>query len=53
MSKKYEIFDIKIFIKEGGMCIGDAYILAYIANAEASQFSLAKASRKDISKFLF
>ena len=53
MSKKYEIFDIKIFIKEDGMGIGDAYILAYIANAEASQFSLAKASRKDIIKFLF
>ena len=53
MSKKYEIFGNKIFIKEDGMGIGDAYILAYIANAEASQFNLAKTSLKDIIKFLF
>ena len=53
MSKKYEFFGIKIFIKEDGIGIGDTYILAYIANAEASQFSLAKASPKDIIKFLF
>ena len=35
------------------MGMRDAYIPIYLANAETSQISLAKASHKDISKLLF
>ena len=53
MSKKNEKFGIKFFSKEEGMGMRDAYIPIYLANAEASQISLVKASHKDISTFLF
>ena len=53
ISKKNEKFGIKFFNKEEGMGMRDAYIPIYLANAEASQISLVKASHKDISTFLF
>ena len=53
MSKKYEKFNVKFFTKEEGMGMRDAYIPTYLANTEASQISLVKASHMDINSFLF